>query len=89
MTRKPKPIITHSDRLGRELCIDDYVAYPSQNSLEIGVVVKLNNKMIRIQPVNNKHSAWYRRSADNKYPTDVIKLDGPEVTFYLLQHQPA
>lgn len=45
MTKKQ---IEHSDKLGRPLSIDDYVAYPSHNSLSFGRVVKLNNKMVKV-----------------------------------------
>ena len=85
MTRKPKPIIAHTDRLGREIFTGDCIAYPAGNSLEIGIVVKLNIKMVRIQPIKTTHS-WYSNE-HNKYPDDVVKLDGPDVTFYLLQNQ--
>lgn len=74
----------HLDRLGREILLDDCVAYPQSNSLQIGIVVKLNKKMVGVRPAASKYRA---HSNTNKYPSDLVKLDGPEVTLYLLKHQ--
>ena len=71
----------HRDRLGRLLKIGDCVAYPSQNSLGVGTVKKLNPKMVKVVPVGSK----YRSSGSNKYPQDMVLLEGPEVTMYLLK----
>jgi hypothetical protein len=60
------------------------VAYPSSNSLLIGRVVKLNNKMIKVVNVSAK-TEWSRRGV-NKYPQDCVVVDGAEVTMYLLKH---
>jgi hypothetical protein len=56
------------------------VAYPSHNTLEIGTVQKLNPKLVGIERVGGK---W--RSSYNKYPHDLVRIDGPEVTMYLLK----
>lgn len=71
----------HRDRLGRLLKIGDCVAYPSHNSLGVGTVKKLNPKMVKVVPVGSK----YRSSGSNKYPQDMVLLEGPEVTMYLLK----
>jgi hypothetical protein len=70
----------HKDKLGRELAVGDAVCYPSSNMLCIGTVIKLNNKMVKVQNVGS----W--RSDHNKYPGDIIKLEGADVTFYVLQN---
>ena len=72
----------HKDKLGRIIKVGDAVCYPYRNSLEFGTVKKLNAKMIRVREVGEQ-SIWYNGS--NKYPNDVVIVEGPEVTMYLLK----
>ena len=72
----------HLDKLGQELAVDDCVTFPSSNSLIIGKVIKLNNKMVKVKKVSNgKYSSEW-----NKYPEDIIKIDSSLVTLYLLKN---
>lgn len=73
-----KEIIEHKDKLGRLLKVGDFVAFPDRNSLEVGIVKKLNPKMIGIGHLKSKWS-------QNKYPQDTVLLNGPEVSIYLLK----
>jgi hypothetical protein len=73
----------HRDKLGRMLAVGDAVCYPSHNSLGLGTVKKLNPKMIKVMEAGRSASRWYTGS--NKYPGDLVKVDGPEVTMYLLR----
>ncbi len=73
----------HRDKLGRMLAVGDAVCYPSHNSLELGTVKKLNPKLITVIEAGRGASKWYTGS--NKYPGDLVKVDGPEVTMYLLR----
>ena len=75
----------HHDRLGRAIQLETVVAYPDGNSLCIGRVIKLNNKMIKVVNVEAR-SEWSRRGT-NKYPTDCVTLEGADVTMYLLKRQ--
>lgn len=77
-----KEIPQHKDKLGQDLAVDDCVTFPAHNSLIIGKVIKLNNKMVKVQKVGSKTygSEW------NKYPDDLIKLDSSVVTLYLLKN---
>ncbi len=77
-----KEIPEHRDKLGRVLSVGDAVCYPSHNSLELGTVKKLNPKMVKVWEVGS-HGRWYTGS--NKYPQDLVKVDGPEVSMYLLK----
>lgn len=77
-----KEEIVHKDRLGRDLKVGDCVAYPAGNTLVIGVIKKLNPKMVGVSALG-KARTW--GSAKNKYPMDCVRLDGPEVTMYLLK----
>jgi hypothetical protein len=76
-----KEIPEHKDRLGRLLKEGDCVVYPSHNSLSVGTVKKLNPKMVKVVPVGTK----YRSSGSNKYPNDIVVVEGAEVTMYLLK----
>lgn len=73
----------HTDKLGSPINLNDCVAYPDGNSLNIGRVIKLNPKMIGLEEVGNKR--WPHKG--NKYPADVVVLDDAAVTMYLLKQQ--
>ena len=75
-----KEIPEHRDKLGRLLKVGDCIAYPSSNSLCVGVIKKFNPKMVGVKPLKN---SW---GSGNKYPVDCVLLDGPEVTMYLLKN---
>jgi len=74
-----KELPVHLDRIGRTLSVGDCVAYPSSNVLLIGIITKLNQKMINVKRLG---SLTY---VDRKYGSDTIKVDGPEITMYLLK----
>lgn len=71
--------IVHKDILGNPIKVDDTVVYPSHNSLRIAVVKKINPKMINVVAVGSK---W----TDRKYPSDLLVVDDPKITMYLLKH---
>lgn len=74
-----KPPILHTDLLGRNISLGDYVAFPDSNTLKIGVVDKINPKMLRLIPRGRKWTV-------NKYPHDVVRLEGPDLTVFLLKN---
>lgn len=82
MTETKKPIPEHKDKLGRLICLNDFVAYPSHNSLQFGKVTKINNKMIRVVPLLTK----YKSEGSLKYPADMVRLDEKDMTWYLLKN---
>lgn len=73
----------HKDILGQPLEVGDAVVFPSSNSMYVGTVTKLNPKMVKVKRVGAK-TKW---GEINKYPTDLAKVSGPEVTMYLLTKQ--
>lgn len=77
-----KVIPEHRDILGQPLGIGDAVVFPSSNSMYVGMIVKLNPKMVKVKRVGTKYK-WEQ----NKYPADLAKVSGAEVTMYLLKHQ--
>jgi hypothetical protein len=72
--------IIHKDILGNTIKVDDTVVYPSHNSLRIATVKKINPKMINVVAVGN---TW----PDRKYPTDLLVVDDPKITLYMLKHK--
>lgn len=69
----------HKDILGNTIKVDDTVVYPSHNSLKIATVKKINPKMINVVAVG---SSWPER----KYPSDLLVVDDPKITLYMLTH---
>jgi hypothetical protein len=78
MTKMPNEVI-HKDILGNEIGLGDTVVYPSHNSLKIAVVKKINPKMINVVAVGR---SW----PDRKYPTDLLVVNDPKITMYMLKH---
>ena len=82
---------THVDAIGRPLNIGDIVACASSpTSLLIGSITALGEKQIRIVHYGqtDKSSDWKGRMVANgkyRYPKEVVLLDGPDVTMYLLK----
>ena len=74
-----KPV--HNDLLGQILSIGDCVVFPINSGLSLGTVVKLHPKMISIKRVDPKWS-WTM----NKYPNALVKVQGADVTMYLLKN---
>jgi hypothetical protein len=74
-----KEIPEHQDILGNVLAVGDIVAFSSHNSLAMGIIDKLNQKMIGLKRVNSR---WRQ----NKYPQDCVKVDEGMGLLYLLKH---
>jgi len=81
MTTKEVP--QHKDKLGRIISVGDFVAYPSRNSLEFGKVMKLNPKMVGVVPAVSKYKIY---GNTNKYPSDLVRLDEKDMTWYILKN---
>ena len=79
---KEKIAINHKDVLGQTLAVGDCVVFPSSNTMYVGVITKFNPKMIKVKRVG-KNRSWEQ----NKYPSDLAKVSGTEVTMYLLKNQ--
>jgi hypothetical protein len=78
----PKELPQHNDFFGQPLAVGDAVVFPSSNAMWVGIVDKIHPKMIKVTRVGTKY-AWKQ----NKYPVDLVKVSGPEVTMYLLKNQ--
>lgn len=71
--------IVHRDILGNQIRVDDTVVYPDRNNLKIATVKKLNPKMINVVAVGKK-------IIDRKYPKDLLVVNDPKITIYMLEH---
>jgi hypothetical protein len=79
----------HIDALGRNIEIDDYVAFPQANQLMIGRVAKLSNKMVIIEAVVKKRVNRYgeRIETYRKYPKDSVIVDKDAgLTMYVIRN---
>lgn len=81
MAVKKEPI-QHNDLFGQPLGVGDCVVYPRSNLMMVGTVVKLNPKMVGVKAVGGR--SW---GSANKYPQELVKVNGAEVTMYLLKNQ--
>ena len=75
--------LLHVDKLGRAINLGDVVVAPQSNSLIIAKVIKINPKMIKIKKLTSPKG--YYNGEYNKYPTDLVIVNGPDVTAYLLK----
>ena len=80
----------HTDALGKDILVDDYVAFPQANRLMIGKVAKLSNKMLIIEAVVKKRVN--RRTGEyvetyRKYPKDSVVVDKDAgLTMYVIRN---
>lgn len=72
-------MLEHKDILGNTIKVDDTVVYPNHNSLQIATVKKLNPKMINVVAIG-------RKAPDRKYPSDLLVVDDPKITMYMLKY---
>jgi hypothetical protein len=79
---KPAPV--HLDKLGREITEGACVAVAHHNSLAVATVVKINPKTVKIKIANITTNSWYS-GVHNKYGDQMVVIDGPLVTMYLLK----
>ena len=73
----------HLDLLGREVKIDDHVAFSHHNSLYVGKIVKVTPKQVRVVPVGKGR---YREEGMLKYTNQCCLVGGPELTFHILKN---
>jgi hypothetical protein len=78
MSTTPAP--DHRDFFDRPLAVNDYVVYPSYNTMMVGTVTRLTPKMALVKSLG---SGW--RSESRKYPQELVQVAGPEVTMYVLK----
>jgi hypothetical protein len=78
MTTKSKTLVQHSDLFGQALEPGDCVVYPRSNTMMVGTVARHTPKMVNVKGIE-------RWGDCNKYPQELVKVSGSEVTMYLLR----
>jgi len=73
----------HRDLLGREVNLDDAVAFTHHNMLYVGKVIKVTPKQVRVVPLLSKY-----RADDGylKYTNQCVLIGGPDLTAHLLRN---
>lgn len=72
----------HLDLLGREVNVDDAVAFTHHNMLYVGKVIKVTPKQVRVVPLLSK----YRQDSGYlKYTSQCVLIGGPDLTAHLLR----
>lgn len=80
-------VIEHVDKLGQPLTLNDFVAFPSHNTLQVGIITKLNAKMVKIKKIEPP-KRW-ESAQINRYPRDCVKIEGPMVSMYIIKNSGA
>lgn len=77
----------HKDYLDRSIEVGDSVIFviPNRRELQLGRVIKLTNKNVRVAYRHDR--GWQKGHEDScvRPPKDVVKVDGPELTMFLLK----
>ena len=79
-----KELPKHKDKLGRMIQLDDSVAFSNHNSLSVGKITKLNNKMVKVLEITKPGK--FKPSDYNKYPHDCVKLEQSDMTWFILKN---
>lgn len=77
----------HLDKLGTTINVDDFVVYSANNELQLGVVVKINKKMVKIRDVRRKDYKFGKHTAKehHRYSNDCAIIDSSVATMYILR----
>ena len=78
MIKMPDEVI-HKDILGNVINEGDSVVYPHHNSMKIGTVKKNSPKMVMVQAIG-------RTYVDRKYPNELLVVNDPKISLYLLKN---
>ena len=69
----------HKDILGNDIKEGDIVVYPDHNRMKIGTVTKNSPKMVMIQAIGRTYT-------DRKYSQELLVVDDPKLTMYILKN---
>ena len=75
-------VLEHRDVLGREVKLEDYVAFSHHNTLYVGKVTKVTPKQVRVVPLGAK--GYRAEEGFLKYTTQCCLVGGPELTYHIL-----
>jgi hypothetical protein len=69
----------HKDILGNVINDGDSIVYPDHNRMKVGSVKKSTPKMVMVQAVGRTYT-------DRKYPHEVLVVDDPKISMYILKN---
>ena len=77
----------HHDYFGRELAVDDCVVFSTQNLFQVGRIVKITPKQVRVIGYDYARKSYRTGEAKGtvKYGHEVLKVEPHDVTMYLLR----
>ena len=74
----------HKDCLGREVKVDDHVAFSHHNTLYVGKVIKVTPKQVRVVALGAR--GYRAEEGYLKYTTQCCLVGGPELTYHILRN---
>lgn len=76
------------DIIGRDLAVGDIVAFkfPYGKDLGVGTVIKIAKKTVRIEYRGTNWRGVDETMDSLAKPSNVVKLEGPDLTLYLLKN---
>jgi hypothetical protein len=79
--------VVHQDYFGRDLAVDDCVVFSVSNLFQVGRIVSVGAKKVRVVGYDYAQKNWRTGLAQGnlKYGHEVLKVDAAEVTMYLLR----
>jgi hypothetical protein len=72
----------HKDLLGRDVNLEDAVAFSHHNTMYIGKVIKVTPKQVRVVPLLTEYRA---DEGYLKYTNQCVLIGGPDLTIHLLK----
>ena len=84
---KTKEPVIHQDYFGRELREGDFVVFHSWKTFQVGQVKKSTPKMVLVIGFDRALTNYRTDEKEpfRKYGHECLKVDGQEVTMYLLK----
>ena len=77
----------HQDYFGRELAVDDCVVFSVHNLFQVGRIISVTPKMVRVAGYDYARKNWRTGAVQGnlKYPHEVLRVDPQEAMVYILK----
>ena len=85
--KKNRIEIVHRDLLDREIKVGSFVVASINKVMHLAIVIKLHKKMVKIKFIPSVDTGYGRKTYTecNRFPYELIIVDGPYVTAYVLR----
>jgi hypothetical protein len=82
-----KEPIEHRDLLNKKIAVGNIVAFAESGTQYVGKITKLTPKRVKISRITAPNLyRWYIPSEYQRPPSDVVIVEGPHVTAYILKN---